>query len=119
MKYKQQYETEWHDGVNWKTLRENSQKNFEHLRKIDEEQKNKGEILYRFFFVNVADGKVPYQIVKVGKRVIHVERCPGICLDEYVSPLLGDFCSIKRETAESYIKSKDALNEIFSKKSAS
>jgi hypothetical protein len=95
---------------------ENSNKNLEHLRAIDTAAKKFGGLLHRFFYVGVADGRAYYQITKVTKTKTTVELVSGICLDEYADQILGEKSTIETIKAEQLVKSRQALEDLFSKK---
>lgn len=99
----------------WEEAIANARKNFDHLKAIDSFAKKQRQFLYRFFTVPVADGQAIYQIIKVTKTKATVMRCTNIELDEYRDMVLGDEAQIPLAQAEQFIKSKDALAEIFSK----
>ena len=112
MKYKQHFETPLSD---WEKARVNSDNNLQVLEGIDREQKAKGEILWRYFKRNVADGYAFYQIVKVTKKTANVKLCTGICLDEWVDGMLGIECTLPLLLVEGMISQKDALDKLFNK----
>jgi hypothetical protein len=65
MKYTQIEPTDL--SIDIKTLVANSDKNLEHLDKIDKKAKEKSEILHRYFTETVADGRAFYQVVRLKK----------------------------------------------------
>jgi len=110
MKYKQHFPTPLSD---WEKARVNSDNNLNVLEGIDREQKAKGEILWRYFRRNVADGYAYYQIVKVTKKTAVVKICRGICLDEWTDNLLGEECSLPIQKVQELIYSRDAMAKLF------
>jgi uncharacterized protein YqiB (DUF1249 family) len=90
-----------------------SETNFEALKKIDEEAKKKGEILWRYIKLSVADGYAFYQITKVTKTSCTVEICTDICLDGYMDPLLGDKSTIPLKKAYELVHYRQTMEEIF------
>ena len=110
MKYKQHFPTPLTD---WEKARVNSEHNYDVLKKIDREQRDKGELLWRYFRRNVADGYAYYQVVKVTKKSAIVEVCRGICLDEWTDNMLGDSCQLPIKIVDDLIKQKDAMEKLF------
>lgn len=99
-----------------KELRENSQKNLDNLQAIDKEAREKGELLYRYFYVPVADGRAYYQIIKILGTKVAVRICFGICLDSYVDHVLGERSTLPLKKAKQLVESRQALEDLFSKK---
>jgi hypothetical protein len=95
---------------------ENSNKNLEHLKAIDSFAKKKRQFLFRYFYVNVADGRAFYQITKVTKTRATVTLCDGICLDNYADRVLGEEAVIPLEQAQGFVEQRDKIEELFSKK---
>lgn len=112
MKYKQHFPTPMND---WEKARVNADNNLNVLEGIDKEQKAKGEILWRYFKRNVADGYAFYQIVKVTKKTAKVVLCTGICLDEWVDNLLGTECTLPIEKVQELMYNRDAIESLFGK----
>ena len=110
MKYKQHFPTPLTD---WEKARVNSEHNYDVLKKIDREQRDKGELLWRYFRRNVADGYAYYQVVKVTKKSAIVEVCRGICLDEWTDNMLGDSSQLPIKIVDDLIKQKDAMEKLF------
>lgn len=81
MRYKQVYPTTDFSDID--LVMKNAELNFNELKRIDSLQPD-GEILYRYFEVPYADGKVTFQVTEIlpsGKCVI--SSCLGINLDEW------------------------------------
>jgi hypothetical protein len=110
MKYKQHFPTPFTD---WEKARVNSEHNYDVLKGIDKEQRDRGLLLWRYFRRNVADGYAYYQIVRVTKKSAIVEVCRGICLDEWTDNMLGESCELPIKIVEDLIKQKDALEKLF------
>ena len=110
MKYQQHFPTSSND---WQKNIVNSEHNLDVLNGIDEEQRKRGLLLWRYFNVNVADGYAYYQVVKVTKKSAIVEICRGICLDEWTDRILGESCQLPIDRVEELIKRKDALYNLF------
>jgi hypothetical protein len=110
MKYKQHFPTSTND---WSKNSINAEHNLDILEGIDREQEQRGELLWRNFRRNVADGYAYYQIVKVTKKSAIVEVCRGICLDEWTDNMLGEACGLPLSLVESMIGQKDAMNKLF------
>jgi hypothetical protein len=112
MKYKQHFPTPFED---WEKARVNSEHNLNVLEGIDREQKAKGEILWRYFKRQIADGYAFYQIIKVTKKTAVVKICRGICLDEWTDNLLGEECSLPIQKVQELMYNRDVLDNLFSK----
>lgn len=95
---------------------ENSNKNFEHLRAIDKAAKDKGQLLFRYFYSCVADGKAFYQVTKVTKTTATVTLVDGIDLDDWADQILGEQSTLPIAKVEQLVKSRQALEDLFSKK---
>ena len=111
MKYKQHFKTE---EIDWQEAHVNSKHNFDVLEGIDKEQRDKGELLWRNFARNVADGYAYYQITKVTKEYAKVEVCRGVCLDEWTDNMLGYECQLPLNIVKNMIAQKDAMAKLFS-----
>lgn len=90
-----------------------SEENLKKLKSIDAEAKARGTIMYRFFYVSVADGRVFYQVTRVKSKTAVVTRCAGICLDEYADDYLGDEQEIELKFVEDKIKNRDVIEKLF------
>lgn len=90
------------------------QRNISLIQKIDKEQKEKGETLYRFLFFPIADGKAIYQIIKINKKTVNISVCTEIG-DDWIIPSLGSETKISKYIAEEEIKKRDLLNSFFKK----
>lgn len=110
MKYKQEYPTPLSD---WETARRGAEYNYDALKIIDREQRDKGELLWRYFRRNVADGYAYYQVVRVTKKSAIVEVCRGICLDEWTDNMLGEVCELPIKIVKDLIQQKDSLEKLF------
>lgn len=100
----------------WKTLNGKIEKNFQHLKSIDQKAKEKkGDILYRYFDTPVADGRAYYQVVEIKGKKAKVYLCEGICPDNYADHILGaeSWMDLGRVTA--MIHGRDKLEKLFSK----
>lgn len=111
MKYKQHFKTE---DIDWQEAHVNSKHNLDVLEGIDKEQRDKGELLWRNFARNVADGYAYYQITKVTKEYAKVEVCRGVCLDEWTDNMLGESCQLPLNIVKNMIAQKDAMARLFS-----
>lgn len=80
MKYEQIYPTTDFSDID--ALMANARRNLEQLKRIDKAQPE-GEILYRYFDVPYADGKVTYQVTELKGDKCVVSACTGINLDEW------------------------------------
>lgn len=107
-----------HDATStsdWKLVREKLQKNFEILQGIDQKSRALGQLLYRYFYLSVADGKAYYQIIAVTKTSARVRLCQGISPDEYADNLLGESSTLLLSKATEMVKGRDALEDLFKK----
>jgi len=95
---------------------ENSNKNLEHLKDIDKFAKKNKQLLFRYFYLNVADGRAFYQITKVTKTKAIVTLCDGICLDNYADRVLGEESTIPLTQAQEFVEQRDRIEELFSNK---
>lgn len=80
MKYKQIYPTDDFSDID--AVMENARLNFEELKRIDKAQPE-GQILYRYFNVPYADGKVTFQVTELKGDDCIISACTGINLDEW------------------------------------
>jgi hypothetical protein len=110
MKYKQHFKTE---DIDWQEAHVNSKHNYDVLEGIDKAQRDKGELLWRNFRRNVADGYAYYQVVRVTKKSAIVEVCRGVCLDEWTDNMLGYECELPIKIVQDLIHQKDAMNKLF------
>lgn len=92
---------------------ENSNKNLEHLKDIDSFAKKNKQLLFRYFYLNVADGRAFYQITKITKTKATVTLCDGICLDNYADTVLGEESIISFEKAQEFISQRENRRIIF------
>lgn len=117
VEYKPIFETNFGGGFsNIDKINENADKNFEHLVTIDKLAKEKGQLLFRYFYLPVADGKAFYQITKVTKTRATVTLCTGISLDEWYDRTLGVKSSLPIAKVMQLVQSRQALEDLFSKK---
>ena len=94
----------------------NSDLNLKHLQDIDKAQEAKGEnLLYRYFFRPVADGRAWYQVTKVTKKTATVTWCDGICLDDYQDGMLGDEATLPIDMIAQLVSSRIAMDKLFSR----
>ena len=112
MKYKQQAPID--DWSDIDKCIKNSEINLKHLQDIDKAQEAKGEqLLYRYFYRPVADGRAWYQVTKVTSKTATVTWCAGICLDDYVDMMLGEEATISRGMIENMVNGRIALEKLF------
>jgi len=109
------YEPESVNFENWDQAGSVMTRNWERLEEIDEKAKNSSKLLYRYISHPYADGKVFYQIIKENKKSVRLKVCTGLG-DDWVLPAWGKECSISKSQAELFIKRRDTLKEIFSKR---
>ena len=111
MKYTQPHPTDIRGD--WQVSIANGRLNYEHLKEINRVAKEEGTLLHRSFSLQVADGKVHYQITKLKKKSVVVELCLGICPDEYQDSILGEKSEISLSKAQELIGREDALARLF------
>jgi hypothetical protein len=97
----------------WKTALE---VNEAHMQAIEQKAIESGDILYRFLYESVADGKAIYQIVKVNKRTVKVRLCSldGLYCD-YVVPQWGTEATIPIDYAKYRINWQDTWRAMSAK----
>lgn len=116
------YEPKFAVGEDWSKIDEMiaaTEKNLEHLQAIDSFAKKKRQLLYRYFYCCVGDGRCYYQITKVTKTTATVTLCAGIDLDNWVDQILGEESTLPLAKAEQLVNSRQALEDLFSKKQGS
>ena len=114
--YYPKHETEFKEGfARINESIENSRKNLEHLKAIDNFAKKNKQLLFRYFYCCVADGRCYYQITKVTKTKATVTLCEGIDLDNWTDRVLGEQSTIDLSKAEELVNSRQALEDLFSK----
>lgn len=94
---------------------ENQKKNWKALEEIDLEAKKSGNILFRYIKEPVADGLAFYQITKSKNKKVFVQRCEGVCLDEYEHSYFGAGRWIDLDYAVESIRGRDLLDKLFGK----
>jgi hypothetical protein len=99
----------------WDQARPIMERNWKHLEEIDERAKNVGQLLYRYVSHSYADGKAFYQIIKENKKSVRLRVCTGLG-DDWILPAWGEECSIPKTQAETFIKRRDGLKELFSQR---
>ncbi len=115
MVYTQKFPTDDDDDDN------NWRKNLNYLDEIDKIQESKGEsLLYRYFFVDIADGKAYYQVIGVTPKNVTIKRCSGLCPDEYYDDVLGyDERTLPKKTIEPLVKRRIALEKFYTSSTSS
>lgn len=96
-----------------------SKENLKLLKDLARKSLEKGNnVLGGIFGLNVADGRVFYQVTEIKKNgdlpeVAFVKRCAGICLDLYQDDILGhgDWISLKKATE--FVERHRALEKFF------
>jgi len=109
------YTPEIVDYTNWDQADLAIKKNWSALESIDEEAKNSNKILHRYISHQHADGRAYYQIIKENKKTVKIRVCTGLG-DDWVLPAWGEECNIPKPQAELFIKRRDGLKELFSKR---
>jgi len=111
MKYEPQFPTNF--SGDWNLAIANSDKNFDHLKSIDDTQKAAGQLLHRYFHVSVADGRAFYQVTKVTKTTATVTLCEGIDLDGYSDYVIGRQSTLPINRVQEFITRRDNFEKIF------
>lgn len=109
------YEPEPVNFEDWDKAGPAMNRNWERMEAIDEKAKTSNQLLYRYISHPYADGKAFYQIVKENKKSVRLRVCTGLG-DDWVIPAWGRECSISKPQAELFIKRRDTLKELFSKR---
>jgi hypothetical protein len=82
----------------------------------DKMAKAEGRLVGRYLKEGIADGYAFYRITKVSQRTATLVHIKGIG-DNYRVPMLGDGGTAKLSYVQQNVEWRDALSEIFSKKS--
>ena len=109
------YEPETVNSEDWDQAELALKNNWNKLEAIDENAKNNNQLLYRYISHPYADGEAFYQIIKENKTTVRLRACTGLG-DDWVLPAWGKECSISKSQAELFIKRRDGLKELFSKR---
>jgi hypothetical protein len=109
------YEPKIIDYTNWEQAELNLKDNWNKLEEIDQKAKDSEQILYRYIAHPYADGRAYYQIIKENKNSVRLRVCIGLG-DDWVLPAWGEECSISKNEAKLFIKRRDGLKELFSKR---
>lgn len=94
-------------------LKQNWDKNFKELKRIDKDAQEKGALLHRYFSTPVNDGRAYYQVTKIKAKTCVLTRCTGICPDEYSDHILGDECEMPIKKVEGFVYRQQAINKLF------
>jgi len=94
-----------------------SDENLIHLRELSLLAENKDKYLGSFFYLNVADGRAFYQVIQFNNKgdKYLVQRCLGICLDEYADHYLGDSKWVDGDYVRHQVEARKSLERLFSK----
>jgi hypothetical protein len=106
------------DFAKWEKIKEVLDKNRKILDTIDEIQRKKGELMWRYMSFPVADGSAIYQIIKVNKKfnTVQIEWCDGFP-DRYSYELLGNgIATLDLDTAKQKVAGRDKIAELFRRK---
>lgn len=96
-----------------------SKDNLKLLKELARKSLKKGyKVLGGFFSLNVADGRVFYQITEIQTNgnlptVAFAKRCAGICLDLYQDDVLGQGDWITLNKATELVERNRALEKLF------
>mgnify|MGYP000187416231 CR=1 FL=1 len=102
-------------GNKWFAFSKLEDDNFELLKKLSEEAhvKYPNSPLGGFFNLNVADGRVQYQITEIKGNTAYAKLCHGICLDMYQDDILGDGDWISLKKATELVNGQIAMAKLF------
>lgn len=89
--------------------------NRDFLRKVDEEQKELGELLYRYLDFPYADGKAIYQVTEVCGTMVRITHCQGLG-DDWKILEYGDEAVILQEQAAQIVSRRERLNDMMKRK---
>lgn len=103
-----------HSG-DWKAFERNSEANMKQLREIDKQQKEKGDILYRYLSFPYADGFSLYQITGLNARTVNIKSVTGIG-DDWQS--LGEKATLDYANVMDNLNHRDHLDEIFKQRNS-
>lgn len=100
----------------WKELLKKFDANMERMQATDKKAKAAGSLVGRYIQEPFADGYAYYLIFKENKKTVRIQRVTGIG-DDWTIPYWGDTASISKDFAMQNIGRRDALHELFSRKS--
>lgn len=106
------YVGEERDYDNFEKFMEADTKNQELLKKIDNEAKQKGEILHRILTFPAGDGKAIYQVVDICDDVAVLKVCLNVG-DEWIEPVLGEIGEMPLDRVTYLLQSRDKVNKMF------
>lgn len=91
-----------------------SEANLKLLKDLSRKSLEKGnQVLGGIFGLNVADGRVFYQITETKGNTAFAKRCAGICLDLYEDNVLGQGDWITLNKANELVARHRALEKLF------
>lgn len=88
---------------------------FKRLQEQDEQAQKDGKLVGRYIDHPFADGRAYYKITKENKSSVVIEVVRGIG-DDWSIPAWGDKATIKKTLAQDFLRRRDALNILFSKR---
>ena len=91
-------------------------RNWEQLEILDKQAKSLGQLVGRFITHPYADGQAVYQISKEFKNNFVEIRVATSVGDDWVLPAWGEKTKISKDLAIEFLKRKDFINELFSRK---
>lgn len=100
----------------WEETTKQWKANWARLEMEDKMAKAEGRLVGRYLKESIADGYAFYRITKVGKRTATLVHVKGLG-DDYRIPMLGDGGTAKLSYVQQNVEWRDALSEIFEKKS--
>lgn len=100
-------DTVYLEGNNWM---ERINANWENLRRIDQTQKQTGDILYRYVDFPYADGRSVYQVTKVTQTSATLALVTGIG-DDWDA--FGEVVTMDLETVIDKITKRDQISKFF------
>lgn len=94
-----------------------SDENLVHLRELSLLAENKDKYLGSYFSLNVADGRAFYQVIQFNNKADKylVQRCLGICLDEWADHYLGNSRWVDGEYVRHQVEARKTLERLFSR----
>lgn len=104
-------EINWGQGKGLEIMKENQAL----LDKIDQEAKDKSQLLWRYIQESYADGYAVYQIIKVNKNSVRIRCCSGLG-DDWMIPYWGEVTTIDMEYAMGKVQQRDNMADLFGAK---
>lgn len=92
-----------------------TERNWQRLQEIDQQQREKGELVGRYVTHPIADGQAVYQITSVNGAHATIKVCRGLG-DDWTIPAWGEQATINRQTVEELVTRRDGMAALFAKR---